>query len=901
MAPAPILRGALVRGLRAPAWAGLLVLATALLVASLAAPALFARAAHDAALQRIRAAAEDDTFRIAPVDLRASWGGRLGERATADLRADLDALPGFGPAEVTSFATGPNRVREPVLLSGGRSAVGTLWARDGALEALGGDPADSGVWVPAEVAEDLGVVVGDTVRVAARRLLDGSVGRKVPLEVLGTFDPAPGSPLPPQVLALGVRRVDLPLADADVPGSALLVTDRNTLERTSLRIGDVPRHVADLPLAPDLSPDAAARAARAQDALQAEAFRLVSPLANDLAQARPVATQLQLASGLPEVLDDAEEVLTASRAAVAPFARATQAMALLLLLAVHVLWARSRAAESWTLTEWGLGPPRRGVLAGLEVLPPAVVAAPLGAGLALAGVALAGPPGRLGVRESLAATATTCAVASLLVVLGAVVLATAAALQQEREAARGPRHQPVRVPWGLAWFAAAVVVGVAVLTLDVDERATSPLAAAFPLAVAAGVAVVVMWLAALLPRPRLGREGSLLWLALRRSGATTGAATAVLAIGLTVLGYGLAVRDGVGIAVADKAAALTGAATRVDVGEQLVGRRTGEAASLAGPGSVVVYRRGVSLPPAFGEQPLLMADPADLAAVVDWGATLDEPGRAALEEMAVAGGPDDPVPVVLAGTTDARRGDPVTLTFNSSVDVDAVVVAAVEAFPGSESEDGAVTVVAPTRQLVRALPRAFAPSTPFDQTLGAGVFSASVWSSESSTAVQQRLRDVGLESQEVTLLAASRARPELLSASWAVGYLVPLGLAAACLVAATGLLLARRLLERDRVPDVLLRHMGWSWRSLTLSRTGELVAAIALAVLAAGLATTVLVLGPTVVETSAQLPPLARPALSADGLVWWVASWLLVLLAAVLALASGGGRRRAGEVLRDQR
>lgn len=901
MAPAPILRGALVRGLRAPAWAGLLALATALLVASLAAPALFARAAHDAALQRIRAAAEDDTFRIAPVDLRASWGGRLGEPATADLRADLDALPGFGPAEVTSFATGPTRAREPVLLAGGRSAVGTLWARDGALEALGGDPATPGLWVPVDVAEELRVGVGDTVLVASRRVLDGSVRRTVPLEVLGTFDPAPGSPLPQPVLDLGVRRVDLPLADADVPGSALLITDRNTLERTSLRIDDVPRHVADLSLAPGLTPDAAARASRAQDALRAEAYRSGSQLAEDLAQARPVKARLQLASGLPDVLDDAEQVLVASRGAVAPFARATQAMALLLLLAVHVLWARSRAAESWTLTEWGLGPLRRGVLAGLEVLPSVVVAAPLGAGLALAGVSLAGPPGRLGVQDSLAAIATTCAVTSLLVALGAAVLATLGAFQQEREAALGPRHRPWRVPWGLAWVAAAVVVGVAVLTTDVEDRATSPLAAAFPLAVSAGVAVVVMWSAALLPRPRAGREGSVVWLALRRSASTTGAATAVLAIGLTVLGYGLAVRDGVSLAVADKAAALTGANTRVDVGEQLVGRRVGEASALAGPDTVVVYRRGVSLPPAFGEQALLMADPADLAAVVDWGATLDATGREPLDRLAVVGDADDPVPVLLAGTTEARPGDRITLTFNTSVDVDAEVVAAVAAFPGSESEDGVVTVLAPTRQLVRALPRAFAPGTPFDETIGAGVFSASIWSSGSSTAVQQRLRDVGLESQEVTLLAASRARPELLAASWAVGYLVPLGLAAACLVAATGLLLARRLLERDRVPDVLLRHMGWSWRSLTLSRTGELVATIALAVLAAGLATTVLVLGPTVVETSAQLPPLARPTVSAGGLAWWVASWLLVLLAAVLALASGGGRRRAGEVLRDQR
>ena len=98
MAPGPILRRALVRGLRAPAWAGLLVLATALLVASVAAPALFAHAAHDAALQRIRAAAEDDTFRIAPVDLRSassSGSASPGEVAAPD--------PPIGFAENKTF------------------------------------------------------------------------------------------------------------------------------------------------------------------------------------------------------------------------------------------------------------------------------------------------------------------------------------------------------------------------------------------------------------------------------------------------------------------------------------------------------------------------------------------------------------------------------------------------------------------------------------------------------------------------------------------------------------------------------------------------------------------------------------------------------------------------------
>lgn len=553
MAPSPILRGASTRSLEARGWAGLLTLAASLLVASLVAPTYFVHAAHDAALQQIRAAAEEDTFRVAAVDLRASWSGRLTAQGSTELRAALDALPGFGAAEVTSFGNGPNRSIEPVLVAGDRSTGATLWARDGALEAVGGDPGEPGVWLPVRMATELGVDTGDTVRLAIRKRLDGSLGRAVPLRVRGTFEPAPGSLLPQRVLDLGVRQVDLPFVGWDAGPLVLAIADHATLERAGLRIGDVPRHVADLALAPNLSPDATEEASRAQRALQREAFEVGSPLQTRLDQAQPGPAQLQLATDLPEVLDDAEAVTRASRAAVAPFARATQVMALLLLVAVYVLWARSRTAESWTLTGWGLGPLRRGALAALEVLPCAVVAAPVGAALAVSGVSLAGPPGRLGVRELVGEASTTSVLAALLVVLLATGMAVVGALGQEREAARGLRSPQWRVPWGLVCVAAAVVVAVAVLTLDVDERATSPLAAVFPLAMGAGVAVLVMWLAAALPRPRLGREGSGPWLALRRSaGSTSTAATAVLAIGLTVLGYGLAVRDGVSVAVADR-------------------------------------------------------------------------------------------------------------------------------------------------------------------------------------------------------------------------------------------------------------------------------------------------------------------------------------------------------------
>ena len=337
MAPSPILRGAPARSLEARGWAGLLTLAAALLIASLVAPPYFVHAAHDAALQQIRAAAEQDPLQVAAVDLRASWSGKLTGHATTDLRARLDSLPSFGPAEVTSFGTGPNRVRQPVLLADGRSATVTLWARDGALEALGGDPREPGIWVPDSVAADLGIGTGDTVRVATRNLLDGSRGRAVPLRVLGTFEPAPDSLLPQQVLDLGVRQDDLPLVGSDAGAYVLAITDHSTLDRASVRIGDIPRHVADLTLAPHLAPDAAERASRAQQALQREAYEIGSPVASALSQARPVEARLELATGLPDVLDDADAVTTASRAAVAPFARATQVMSLLLLVAVYVL------------------------------------------------------------------------------------------------------------------------------------------------------------------------------------------------------------------------------------------------------------------------------------------------------------------------------------------------------------------------------------------------------------------------------------------------------------------------------------------------------------------------------------------------------------------------------------
>ena len=82
-------------------------------------------------------------------------------------------------------------------------------------------------------------------------------------------------------------------------------------------------------------------------------------------------------------------------------------------------------------------------------------------------------------------------------------------------------------------------------------------------------------------------------------GKTRSASRFFVYAGLSVLGYGLAVRRGVADSVDDKAAALAGARTTAALGDQLQGSSLDEADALVGEGSTVVYEHAASLPPAI--------------------------------------------------------------------------------------------------------------------------------------------------------------------------------------------------------------------------------------------------------------------------------------------------------------
>jgi hypothetical protein len=457
--------------------------------------------------------------------------------------------------------------------------------------------------------------------------------------------------------------------------------------------------------------------------------------------------------------------------------------------------------------------------------------------------------------------------------------------------------------WQVGVVEVAGVVATAVWSSSPDSRATGPLTLVFPLTTSAGVAVVATWawqrLAPVLPRWPT-RQGSPGWLARRRR--SVGAlvpVTLALTVGLSVVGYGMTVRRGVEESVADKAVALAGAATTADLGQQLQGLGFREVTQMVGDGSTVVYQRSVTLPPSFGDRPMLVVDPAAFAEVADWGATLQE-ARSSMDALASSTTTTtDVVPVVLVGRTPLRPGDSMSLGVTPEPLVAAQVVAVVDAFPGTAGLSPDVTVVTSRKGLFRLLSTGVDPRTPPEKTFG-GEFTAVVWSTRSAREVRATLEGAGLVGDHVQRLADARSRPELLASAWAVGYLRPLELGAGLLVAAAVVLLVRRLLERDAVTDLVLRRMGWSRRELLSSRAREVLSVLAVSGAAAAASIALLLLAPTTIESVPRLPPVTAPHLTVGDLAWWAGACvsLLLLAAAVLAV---GHRRPAAEVLRGNR
>ncbi|HYF72741.1 MAG TPA: hypothetical protein VD864_07955, partial [Nocardioides sp.] len=685
----------------------------------------------------------------------------------------------------------------------------------------------------------------------------------------------------------------------------MAVVGKQTFDRVARRVGAAPLYVADLRLDPAVTPAAAHAAVNAAEAFAEDSFDGGTDLYYQLASGRPDGATAKVITGLPLIVDAADETTVSARDQVRPYAVGGEVLAAVLLVAAWVLLGLSRRREQLLGSGLGLRPAELAALAGLEALPACLLAVPAGVALAHLGVGLAGPP--TAARTPVTTDQLELAGVAAAVALGLVVVAAGLAAQATDRLDRVSRLGAARraLPWGGALLAATAVVSAAVLTVDVAERSSTPLTTVFPLLVAATVAVLVTravaWLRGRVPTR--ARPGTPRWLAARRTGPVAreiAALAAVVAVALGLFAYTLTVRRGIDEGVSDKTAALSGAATTIEVADDLRGQGTDRAVSPPVADSTVVWSRGVAMPPMYGEVPLLAIDTDTFADVADWGGSGDlDAGRDLLPRLTP---PSKELAIVLAGDTRLSAGDQTVLKFTEETVIPAHVVGVVPAFPGSEREVGTSTVVVDSLRLFRLLGRG--PPDIDPRRRGAtrediASFTSTVWSDASVADLRSRMRTARLATDGTVRTAAQeRIDAGLVASTWAAGYVLALGAVTLALAAASGLVLVLRLAGRDTVSDVLLRRMGFAAGEVARARAWEVGYAVATGVVAAALAVAVLAAGPVTIDATAGVPPAARPrpdVVDAVALLGVLAGLVLVAWCAGAVLA---WRRSAAEVLR---
>lgn len=889
---------------RTPGWLLLVFVAATLLVSSAVAPALFVATARSTALTDRLDTARGAPFGPESGDLRVTWDAVLPPASEQVLMDRLNTLEGFSAPTVGAAGVGQSHTRKSLVRAGEVVDEGVLWYHDGAVEALGGDEDAEGIWLPEEIAGRLGIEVGDRVRIGLVSTFIASTGKLTPTVLAGTYETAPGSALP-AVLAddPDSDRWYLPIDPEDPTGnSPLAIVGRATFDELVLATADSPLYIADLRLDPGISPDEALAAVDEIKQLGNDAYDGSQELARYLADAEPQGADLAVASGLPDIVFDSNQTATSARDQVRPYAVAGQVLAAALLVGGWVLLGRGRRREQVLASGLGVRPGEVAGLTALEVLPACVVAAPAGLGLALLGIALTGPSDATEVSATTPdlVRAGVAALVALLLMAATAAVSAAGMDRQARVSRLGGRR--VVMPWGMALLVATVAVGIAVLGVDVARRSSTPLAMLLPVLVAATVALAVARVAGWARGRRTTRRGrgSARWLASRRTGTVLReitALTVVIAVALGLFGYSLTVRRGLDQGVDDKTAALVGARSTLKVDEDF--RRQGMKVATTAPveRTSLVWRRGASIPPTFGEAPVLAIDPTTFADVADWGSsgTLDAGRELVPDLLEKAKG----LPVILSGDPDQEVGDHGTLDFSGEFQVPFEVVGVVPAFPGAESDTGNTTVIINWRKLVTVLPPTVDPRKKLASSGDAGAFASWVWSDRAPADLRAVLDDDGIAT-DGRLDSSDQARvgSGLVAATWAAAYVLALGCVALALAVAASLVLALRLADRDAVSDVLLARMGFASGELARSRTWEVGYAVLTAVLAAGIATAALVLGPTVIDATATIPPLTRPRPDVTDVVVLVGVLVGIVLLAWLIGAQRARRRHPAEVLR---
>jgi len=920
---------------------------TMLSVAAAAGP-LYAEAVSDAAVRRaLESVPAGAAAKIAPV-VRLNGGIDPETRQWTDMLRSLEAIPGVGPARVTTQSIStelhPKVLFDPVgpVVSGdaGSEAV-RLFGVDDPMDHLvvtsRAADAGEGVWLPEPVARSTGVAAGDEVQVQVSGLPDAVA---TTTRVLGTYAVQPDGRTPESPPG---ERLWADLGVEAFPGDALEPTRRANLAVADLatsaavakRTGDQLLWSAQSRLT-DTTPRLA-RFHRTADAVSLLRRLLTarSELADD-----PVALRPSIVSGVEDLADRADVLSSAAQRGAAVTTRVGIALSLALVVAAAGYSMGRRRREVQLAAGTGRRPVSAGLLYAAELVPVAVVAGLLG-WLAARGVVAV----TVGTSSPTRSVLRSAGLWTAGAVLAAVVASAAVAAAANRVETRRLEGRPdVRVPWVLVLVVVAASATVGLVTRPPGAGDTlGPLDLLVPpLVVAAVAAVGARLFFAVLRRVRGAsrpptRRTLVVWLARRRlqapdrgrEGATTIAAT-----GLAMLAFSLASLASLHSTVEDRAAVAAGAVTvnRVEtsrqldpgVAQQATEPEDGSPLKIADvpvarnpqvpTGQSVVWRTSTSVATSEESVNLLIVDPASFPSAAAWG-TPGGPvaaGRALLPGLAAddaataaairRNGVSAPVPVLLVGEVgdlDLAVGSQVTVdTLNDPVRLE--VRGVLDAFPGAGT--GPPTLVVPADSFFasqfnndpRLRPR---PGTPRNVPIE---FQTYLWSG-SATAAAETLASHGVTPDLTATVAQERATPVYVAAAQARRYQIALGLVFGVVGVAAVALAAVRLARRSPAADRMVAWTGAGRHAPGRARGLEVAVVLALSCALSALALLALrPLAHLLLEPGDGRTPEAVLVIPGSA-VLAAAGWLAVAaLAAVAGMVVAASSQSTVEVLRGE-
>lgn len=941
MTRSPLFWAAPLRTLRGGLSGALIVAGFAGVALAAAAPPLFAEAAANATFSRILEAvpADAQTSQGSSVRISGSRGDLVPEGARGDTTRwveSLGGIAGLGPVRQFSRSFGQelssrSRPVTGVVVAGGTVAdarvVGVpvpadVLRTDGSEAAAG---AEAGAWLPAPLADELGVGVGDAVQ-SGVDTRDGRVLSDVTVAGVYQVDDDGRTPTDRDGSDYWSYWQDqLPRnVEFGTEVAPLIVTDIDVAEALAATVGDSMLKVIDTDLD---DPDVSLADAR-------EIAGELEELRQEIVQRENGVTTVQdprrwrLVTGLPTLVEDSSRLSAAITVRSTTVTVAGLIVAFAAMLAVGLLNARDRRLELRLDAALGQTPVMVALRYGLGALPPAAIGLAIGAAAAWGIVTGVGPPGRTsrGVLVSAVEQATVATGAA--VVLVVTVYGSAAALAARPDPAATRR---VRVPWEFALVVALATALAGLFGRPAEQQPPVGLTLVVPvLAVAALGAVggALVMAAVRLSFRSAGariatRAAAVRSLALRRVATAAGSLVIVtlLTASLGTLGYTVASGSAVDRAIADKVATVGGASATSPIEASWPFDPQAPELPVATPeepqpplparrqpplpdGATVVWHDSVIIPAEEVDLGLMVVDPASFEIAADWGTGRAlQQAREALrvladaEQTAATGSPGasagGELPVTVIGSEGVAAGD----TFRASTpnaQFSARVVAVSETFPGFDS--GAPVVVVPADLYLSRLdtldPR-------FREPIGS-FLSAEVWSAGGVTGLVTLLTSVGLDADDVDSAALVAERPPFVVARTGGQYQLAIAVGVAGMALVAVCLHADRRAAESRAADVLLARIGLGSRGPGRARTLELVTLVLLSVVLAMAGVTALTpLGARLLDPAPRLLPMLylQPDPSAY-LVMTVAGTMMAAGAVTVATV----RSRTGSdgaVLRD--